>query len=78
MRDRGLIEIPLDDRDAKLLPSLYEYFKSFWSDTSQEPRPLLCGERPCAKIPLNRGSYWRLELYRSATINDQGGRRLWV
>jgi hypothetical protein len=52
MRDRGLIEIPLDDRDGKLLPPLYEYFKSFWSDTSQEPRPLLCGERPCAKIPL--------------------------
>ena len=38
MEDRDLIEIPLDDRDAKLLPPLYEYFKSFWSDTSQEPR----------------------------------------
>ena len=37
MEDRELIEIPLDDRDAKLLPPLYEYFKSFWSDTSQEP-----------------------------------------
>jgi epsilon-lactone hydrolase len=33
-----LIEIPLDGRDAKLLPPLYEYFKSFWSDTSEEPR----------------------------------------
>jgi hypothetical protein len=26
---RDLIEIPLDDSDAKLLPPLYEYFKSF-------------------------------------------------
>lgn len=32
------IEIPLDARDAELLPSLHEYFKSFWSDTSEEPR----------------------------------------
>src|SRR5215510_11920984 len=38
MEDRELIEIPLDDRDAERLPPLYEYFKSFWSDTSQEPR----------------------------------------
>ena len=38
MEDRELIEIPLDDRDAELLPPLHEYFKSFWSDTSQEPR----------------------------------------
>src|SRR5262245_15208451 len=38
MEDRELIEIPLDDRDAPLLPPLYEYFKSFWSDTSEEPR----------------------------------------
>ena len=29
------IVIPLDDRDAALLPPLHEYFKSFWSDTSQ-------------------------------------------
>jgi hypothetical protein len=33
-----MIEIPLDDRDAQLLPQLHEYFKSFRSDTSQEPR----------------------------------------
>lgn len=33
-----MIEIPLDERDAELLPSLYESFKSFWSDTSEEPR----------------------------------------
>ena len=38
MEDRDLIEIALDDRDAKLLPPLYDYFKSFWSDTSQELR----------------------------------------
>lgn len=36
MEDRCLIEIPLDD--SELLPPLYEYFKSFWSDTRQEPR----------------------------------------
>lgn len=36
--DRDSIEIPLDDSDAKVLPSLHEYFKSFWSDTSEEPR----------------------------------------
>jgi hypothetical protein len=37
MEDRELIEIPLDDRDAALSPTLHEYFKSFWSDTSLEP-----------------------------------------
>ena len=38
MDDRELIEIPLDDRDAELLPAPHEYFKAFWSDTSEEPR----------------------------------------
>lgn len=33
-----LTEIPLDDRDSELLPPLHEYFKSFRSDTSQDPR----------------------------------------
>jgi acetyl esterase/lipase len=36
--DRQVIEIPLDDRDAELVPGLLESFKSFWSDTSEEPR----------------------------------------
>ena len=38
MEDRELIEIRLGDRDAELLPPLREYFKSYWSDTSEEPR----------------------------------------
>src|SRR5262249_6081573 len=38
MEHRELIEIPLDQHDAELLPPLYAYFKSFWSDTSEEPR----------------------------------------
>lgn len=29
-----MIEIPLGDHDAELLPPLHEYFKSFWSDTA--------------------------------------------
>jgi hypothetical protein len=28
MKDRELMEIPLDDRDAELLPPLHEYLKS--------------------------------------------------
>lgn len=54
---RDLIEIPLDDSDAKLLPPLYEYFKSFWSDTSQEPRPHY--NRFIANTPIVDGVVFR-------------------
>jgi hypothetical protein len=37
MKDRELMEIPLDDRDAELLPPLHEYLKSYWPGTRREP-----------------------------------------
>lgn len=55
--DRDSIEIPLDDNDAKLLPSLHEYFKSFWSDTSQEPRAQY--NRFIANTPIVDGVVFR-------------------
>lgn len=33
-----LAEIPLDERDAAALGPLYQRFKSFWADASEEPR----------------------------------------
>ena len=57
MEDREVIEIPLDDRDAKLLPPLYEYFRSFWSDTSQEPRAKF--NRFIANTPIVDGVVFR-------------------
>lgn len=56
-KDRNSIEIPLDDSDAKLLPPLYEYFKSFWSDTSQEPRAQY--NRFIANTPIVDGVVFR-------------------
>lgn len=53
-----MIEIPLDDRDAALLPPLHEYFKSFWSDTSQEPRGQY--NRFIANTPIVDGVLFRL------------------
>src|SRR5262245_40257465 len=56
-RDREMIEIPLDDHDAELLPPLYESFKSFWSDTSQEPRAQF--NTFIAKTPIVDGVVFR-------------------
>ena len=55
--DHDSIEIPLGDSDAKLLPSLYEYFKSFWSDTSEEPRAHY--NRYIANTPIVDGVVFR-------------------
>jgi len=57
MEDREMIEIPLDDHDAELLPALYEYIKSFWSDPSQEPRAQF--NRFIAKTPTVDGVMFR-------------------
>jgi acetyl esterase/lipase len=58
MEDQELIEIPLDDRDAEMLPPLHEYFKSFWSDTSQE-HPRAKYNRFIANTPIVDGVVFR-------------------
>ena len=40
MENREFIEIPLDEHDAELLPSLYERFRSNWSNASEMPSVL--------------------------------------
>lgn len=55
--DRELTEIPLDGRDAELLPALHAYFKSFWSDTSEEPRAHY--NRFIANTPIADGVLFR-------------------
>jgi monoterpene epsilon-lactone hydrolase len=52
-----LIEIQLDGRDAVLLPRLHQYFKSFWSDTSQGLRAHY--NRFIASTPIVDGAVFR-------------------
>src|SRR5262249_32453972 len=52
-----MTEIPLDAHDAELLPSLYASFKSFWSDTSEEPRAHF--NTFIAKTPIVDGAAFR-------------------
>lgn len=52
-----MIEIPLDDRDLRILPPLHAYFKSFWSDTSPDPRSKF--NRFMAKTPIVDGVLFR-------------------
>ena len=57
MENREFIEIPLDEHDAELLPSLYERFASIWSDTSEQPRALY--DKFIATTPIADGVKFR-------------------
>jgi monoterpene epsilon-lactone hydrolase len=57
MENREFIEIPLDEQDAELLPSLYQRFRSIWSDASEQPRLLY--DKFIATTPIADGVEFR-------------------
>ena len=57
MENREYIDIPLDEHDAELLPSLSQSFASIWSDTSEQPRALY--DKFIARTPIADGVRFR-------------------